>query len=79
MGKLTTVVDMVIKNNSATETVVVDGANQIISSSSPRRIFGDDFVNWAWLPLYDGKNELTVEGNCDVIIEYRTVVKCGEY
>jgi hypothetical protein len=68
----------VVKNNGPTETIVIDGANQIISSSS-KRIFGDDFVNWKWLELYDGKNELTIEGNCDIEISYRTVVKCGEY
>lgn len=69
----------IVKNNGATETIVVDGANQIISSSGTKRIFGDDFVGWKWLELYDGKNEITVEGNCDIILEYRTVVKCGEY
>jgi hypothetical protein len=70
---------MTIKNNGSTETVVVDGANKVISSSSIRRIFGDDFVNWSWLPLYDGKNELTVEGNCEVTLEFREVRKVGEY
>jgi hypothetical protein len=70
---------MVVKNNAETEKIVVDGANQVLSSSSTRRIFGDDFVNWAWLPLYDGKNVLTIEGNCDVTIEFREVRKIGEY
>ena len=74
-----TPVDMVVKNNVSTETLVVDGANKIISSTNTRRIFGDDFINWKWLPLYDGRNELTIEGNCTVTFEYRTVVKCGEY
>ena len=74
----TPVVTMV-KNNTATETIIVDGANQIISSSSAGRpIFGDDF-NWEWLPLYDGRNELTIEGNCDIEIAYREVRKVGEY
>jgi hypothetical protein len=72
-------VTMAVKNNTATETVIVDGANKIISSTNTRRIFGDDFINWTWLPLYDGKNEITVEGNCEVKLEYRTVIKCGEY
>jgi hypothetical protein len=67
-----------VKNNTATETVVIDGANKIISSTNTRRIFGDDF-DWTWLPLYDGQNELTVEGNCTVILEYREVRKVGEY
>lgn len=74
-----TPVVMSVKNNADAEIVVVDGANKIISSTNTRRIFGDDFINWIWLPLYDGKNELTVEGNCTVTLEYRTVIKCGEY
>lgn len=68
----------VVKNNGSTETVILDGANKVLSSSSTRRIFGDDF-DWKWLPLYEGKNEIMVEGNCDITFEYRTVVKCGEY
>jgi hypothetical protein len=68
----------IVKNNGPTETVVIDGANQIISSSS-KRIFGDDFVNWKWLELYDGKNEITVEGNCDIEFVYREIRKIGEY
>jgi hypothetical protein len=69
----------IVKNNTSTEKIVVDGANKVIYSSSTRRIFGDDFTDWAWLPLYDGKNEITVEGDCEVTLEYRTVIKCGEY
>lgn len=72
-------VTMVVKNNTATEKIVVDGSNKVVSSTNTRRIFGDDFVEWYWLPLYDGKNELTIEGNCEVKIEYREVRKVGEY
>ena len=68
----------IVKNNTSTEKIVLDGANKIVSSNSTRRIFGDDF-NLVWLPLYDGKNEITVEGNCTVTIEYREARKCGEY
>jgi hypothetical protein len=77
-GRLSSTSTMVVKNNGSTEDITVDGANKVLSSSSPRRIFGDDF-DWAWLPLYDGKNELTIEGNCDVTLEYRCVRKIGEY
>ena len=69
---------VIVKNNSPTETVTLDGANKIVSSSNTRRIYGDDF-NWQWLELYDGMNEITVLGNCEVMLEYRTVIKCGEY
>lgn len=76
----TTVFDpTIVKGNSSTETVTIDGANRIISSSSVRRIFGDDFVNWRWLALYDGKNEIAVEGNCEIMLEWREVRKVGEY
>lgn len=69
---------VIVKNDTSTEKVMLDGANKIVSSSSVRRIFGDDF-NWNWLELYDGKNEITIEGNCEVTLEWRTVIKCGEY
>jgi hypothetical protein len=74
LGTATTI----IKNNTSSEEIVIDGANRLISSKNTRRIFGDDF-DWNWLPLYDGKNEITVEGNCKVSIEYREVRKVGEY
>ncbi len=67
-----------LTNNTSGEKIVADGANKIISSSSTRRIFGDHF-NRVWLELYDGKNEITVEGNCTVTLEYREPRKVGEY
>lgn len=70
---------VVVKNNNTTETVTLDGANRVISSSSVNRIFDDDFVNLQWLELLDGKNEITVEGNCTVTISYRCPRKVGEY
>jgi hypothetical protein len=71
-------VTMIVKNNTTTEKIVLDGANRVVSSTNTRRIFGSDF-NLIWLPLYDGDNEITVEGNCEVTLEYRTIIKCGEY
>ena len=65
-------------NNASSETVTVDGANQIIKTSLTRRIFGDDF-NRVWLELYDGKNEITVDGSCTVTLTWREVRKVGEY
>lgn len=67
-----------LTNNSSSEKIIVDCANQIISSSHTKRIFGDDF-NWKWLELYDGENEITIEGNCEVTLEWREVRKIGEY
>lgn len=69
----------IVKNNNTTETVILDGANRIISSSSVNRVFDSDFVNWNWLPLLDGKNEITVEGNCTVTFEWREPHKVGEF
>lgn len=66
-----------IKNNSAGETIILDGANKVVSSSATKRIFGNDF-DWQWLPLYNGYNEITVIGNCDIKLEYRMIRKIGE-
>lgn len=68
----------IVKNNNSTETITLDGANKIISSSGVNRVFDIDF-NLNWLPLLDGKNEITVEGNCTVTFEYRCPIKCGEF
>ena len=68
----------IIKNNTGTEKIVLDGENKIVSSDRVRRIFGDDF-NLQHLELYDGTNEITIEGNCEVVLEYRTAIKIGEY
>jgi hypothetical protein len=71
--------DTVVKNNIKGETVILDCANKVVSSSRANgRIFGNDF-DFEWLPLYEGKNELSFVGNCDVTIEYRCPIKCGEY
>lgn len=72
------VFDTLVKKNVNGETIVLDGANRVVSSSAESRIFGDDF-SWNWTPLYEGKNELSFIGNCTVTVEYRTVVKCGEF
>ena len=77
-GKLSEI-KTVIKNNVRGETIVLDGANKIISSSRVNgRIFGDDF-SWNWLPLFEGSNTISVTGKCTIGIEYRTPIKCGEY
>jgi hypothetical protein len=67
-----------LTNNTIGEKIVVDGANKIITTTIANRKFGDDF-NWMWLALHDGKNEITVTGNCTVEISYREIRKVGEY
>lgn len=69
----------VIKNNIIDETVILDGANRVVSSSrTDGRIFGDDF-SWQWLPLVEGTNTISIIGNCTVTIEWREPIKCGEF
>ena len=76
VGKVHTVCTK-IKNNASGETIVLDGANRVVSSSV-KRVFGDNF-DWQWLPMYNGKNEITVIGNCTITFEYRSIRKIGEY
>ena len=71
------VFDTLVKNNVVGEKITLDGANRVVASSSIR-IFGDDF-DFNWIPLYEGKNELSFVGNCTVTVEYRSVIKCGEF
>lgn len=68
----------IVKNNNTTETITIDGVNKLISSDSAHRIVDDDF-NLVWLPLLDGNNEITIEGNCTVTITYREMRKIGEW
>lgn len=79
--------DALVKNNVIGEKVVLDGANRVISNyfmdesgkeTAGSRIFGDDF-SWNWIPLYEGKNELSFVGNCTVTVEFRYPIKCGEF
>jgi hypothetical protein len=81
------VFDAIVKNNVVGEKIVLDGANRVVSNyfindlgeeNMGTRIFGDNF-SWDWIPLYEGKNELSFVGNCIVTIEYRTPIKCGEF
>jgi hypothetical protein len=67
-----------IKNNNLTEEITIDGANKIVYSNSVNRIFGEDF-NLEWLELYDGTNEITIEGNCEIELLWRTPLKIGEW
>lgn len=83
------VVKLRITNNTVGEIVILDGANKVVSSWSLKdndvltqntaRIFGDDFIDWAWLPLYNGTNTIEVIGNCEVKFEYREPRKVGEF
>ena len=76
-----------VKRNIKGERVVLDGANRVVSSfiiddsgkeTINNKIFGDNF-DFNWIPLYEGRNELSFIGNCVVTIEYRYPIKCGEY
>lgn len=68
-----------VKYNLTNETVVVDGANKLVySSTRDSRVFGKAF-KWEWLPLVNGINEIQVIGNCTINIEYREPIKCGEF
>ena len=68
-----------VKHNNKGETVVIDGANKVVSSSrTSGRVFGDDF-DFKWIGLHEGTNTISVIGNCVITIEYREPIKCGEF
>lgn len=75
-----------IKNNSPGETITIDSANKIITSSNPSRIFGDNF-NWVWPKLTYGDNKFSVSpipipnsSNASLVtFKYRYPIKCGQF
>ena len=75
-----TMTTLKLANNNGTETIVIDGANKVISriNRPSTDVIGNDF-NWTWIPLYQGKNQIEIIGNCQVTIEYREVRKVGDY
>lgn len=70
-------VTMSLKNNVDQETIVIDGMNKIVYSDRPNRVIGDDFSWTKWLPLKVGKNDITVEGACTIMFEWREPRKVG--
>ena len=61
------------------EIITLDGANRIVNSNRPtNRVMGNDF-NWSWLDLIEGENKIKVIGNCTITIEYREIIKVGDY
>lgn len=66
----------IIKNRVRGEKIVIDGANEVISTSSTG-VIGDNF-NWNWMPLAIGNNTIEIIGNCKVTFEYREIIKCGD-
>ena len=66
----------IIKNRVRGEKIVIDGANEVITTGRTT-VIGDDF-NWNWMPLAIGDNTIEIIGNCKVTVEYREPIKCGD-
>ncbi len=60
------------------ETITIDGANKIITSSNADRVLGSGF-SWNWLGLQRGENILKIFGNCTITLEWRDVMKVGTW
>lgn len=72
-------VDTYIKGNVANETIVLDGANKLITSENGMRsVIGNDFA-WKWLPLIYGDNSIKIIGNCTITFKWREPIKLGEF
>lgn len=65
-----------VKNNNAGETIIIDGANKIITSDKPNRVFANNF-SWNWLPFIVDNNSITVNGSCNITFEWREPIKIG--
>lgn len=68
-----------IKGNTANETIIIDGANKLVTTENDARsVLGNDFA-WEWLPLIKGNNAVRIVGNCEITFTWRDIVKCGDY
>lgn len=75
----TTDTKTIIGRNVASDTVIIDGANKVISRvREGAQVIGDDF-NWKWLPLQAGENVIKIMGNCTVQFDWREPRKVGEW
>lgn len=70
--------ESLVKNMSDNETITLS-AKQFITSSIPKKIFGDDF-NFVWPRLAPGDNEIAVSGSGSGSVEfyYRYPMKVGD-
>ena len=76
---LTTNTKTQVGMNVPGEIITIDGINRIVSSNrTTGRVMGNDF-NWKWVPLVEGENKIKVIGNCTITIEYREIIKVGDF
>lgn len=77
-GEIDTTVKSTVTNCHVNEIITLDGDNKIIASSDTPglRVFGDTF-NWEWIHFAPGENNITISGQCDVVIEWVEPIKIG--
>lgn len=70
--------EVIIAGGALGETVILNGANKIISSTNNNQLntIGDDF-NWEWPSFVAGDNTLAVTGNCKIKFEWLEPRKVG--
>lgn len=70
--------EIIIAGGALGETIILNGANKVISSTKNNqlKIVGDNF-NWQWPSLVTGENILTVTGNCKIKFEWIEPRKVG--
>jgi hypothetical protein len=64
-----------INNCNINETIVMDCDNDKIISSSGRVLIND--WNIEFLEITNGVNNITIEGNCTILMEYRLPIRVG--
>lgn len=77
-GEVDTTTKSTVTNCHVNEIITLDGDNKIIASSDTpgMRVFGDTF-NWEWIHFAPGENNITISGQCDVVIEWVEPIKIG--
>lgn len=66
-----------LENLTINEVITLDNENCIINTSLPSHMNLMIDFNKHWLRLVNGENELMINGNCQIELEYREIRKVG--
>lgn len=69
--------ELILKNVAVGSTITIDTETMIVKSDANENLFVGDKFNKAFPALVYGKNYITVEGNCELRVDYSLIREVG--
>lgn len=69
--------EMILKNVAVGSTITIDTETMIVKSDTNENLFVGDKFNKAFPTFVYGKNYITVEGNCELRVDYSLIREVG--